>query len=120
MALQETVYLNRDNTIKLGFLADGGAVNTASFDRVVVTLTDSAGTVYTWDSVSEPLAVFDFTTETAQVADTTTGILVIKLQDAQTPPVVGDDYIMNVIVYDAANANGLNWESPFPVRVVND
>lgn len=119
MALQETVFLNRDNTIKFGLLADGTPVDASSFDRVVLKLTDDSGNVTTFDS-SVDAGVFDFTSETAQVGDTTTGILIIKLQDAGTPPAVGDDYIANLIIYDAANADGIHWDSPFPLRVVNE
>ena len=118
MALQETIYLDRDNSIKLGMLADGTAVDARTFTRVVAKLTNDAGVVSTFDSNVSP-AAFDFTSETAQVGDTVTGILVLKLQDAAAPPVPGNDYVLDLIVYDAANSNGLNWSSPFPVRVVS-
>ena len=117
MALQEKVYLDRDNAIKLGLTADGAAVSTASLTRVIVKLTNGAGTVTTFDSNID-LNAFDFTTETDQVSDTVTGILVIKLQDALTPPVAGDDYTMDLIVYDSVNTSGIHWDSPFPVEVI--
>jgi hypothetical protein len=47
------------------------------------------------------------------------GILVMKLQDAGTPPAVGDDYVCTLIVYDDANPDGLVWDAPFPVQVIN-
>lgn len=118
MALQEKIYLNRDNAIKLGLTADGTPINAASLTRVVVTLTAGDGTVTTYDSNTNVNA-FDFTTQTAQVSDTVTGILVIRLQDANTPPAVGDDYMLDLVVYDAANVNGIHWDSPFPVQVIN-
>ncbi len=119
MALQETVFLNRDNAIKLGLTADGTPVNAASFTRVVAKLASDDGTVYTFDSQSDTNA-FDWTSETAQVVDTVTGILVIKLQDATVPPPEGDDYILDLIIYDAANSNGIHWDTPFPVKVINE
>lgn len=118
MALQETIYLNRDNAIKLGLTVDGAPVSAANMTRVVVKLTDDDGNVTTFDSNTDVNA-FDWTTETAQVSDVQTGILIIKLQDAVTPPTVGDDYVLDLIVFDALNPNGIHWDSPFPVRVVN-
>ena len=117
MPLREKVYLSRDNSIKLGLTADGAPVNAATMTRVKATLTNSSGTVTTYDSNSDTNA-FDFTTETAQVSDIVTGMLVITLQDANSPPAVGADYVMNVIVYDDAHPRGINWDSPFPVEVV--
>ena len=119
MALQETVYLNRDNAIKLGLTVDGAPISATNLTRVVVKLTDDDGNVSTFDSTTDTSA-FDWTTETAQVSDTETGILVIKLQDATTPPAVGDDYVLNLIVYDTNNPNGIHWDSPFPVRVIDE
>jgi len=119
MALQEKVYLNRDNAIKLGLTADGTPIDARTFTRVVAKLTSDAGIVSTFDSNTDVNA-FDYLTETAQVVDTTTGILVIKLQNATTPPVVGDDYVMDLIVYDAGNVNGVHWDSPFPVQVIDE
>ena len=118
MALQEKIYLSRDNAIKLGLTADGLPVDAATLTRVLVKLTDGNGTVTSFDSDVDT-AAFDFTSETAQVSDTVTGILAIKLQDAVTPPTAGTDYTMDVIVYDAANVNGIHWDSPFPVQVIS-
>ena len=117
MALSEKVYLNRDNSIKLGLLADGAPINAASLTRVVMTLTDGDGNVSTFDSNVDSNA-FDWTSETAQVSDTVTGILIIKLQDAAVPPAAADDYMANLIVYDAANTDGLNWDVAFPLQVI--
>jgi len=119
MALQEKVYLNRDNSMKFGLTADGTPLNAATFTRVIAKLTSDDGTVLTFDSLTNPNA-FDFLTETAQVVDTITGILIIKLQDAVSPPPVGDDYIMDLIIYDPANVNGVHWDSPFPVQVIDE
>jgi len=118
MALQEKIYLSRDNAIKLGLTADGAPVDAASLTKVVVKLTDGDGTVVSYDSTTNVNA-FDFTTQTAQVSDTVTGILVIKLQNASIPPVAGDDYTLDLILYDAANVNGIHWDSPFPVQVID-
>lgn len=118
MALREKVYLNRDNAIKLGLTADGVPIDTSTLTRIVATLTDGDGNVTTFDSNTDVNA-FDWTTETAQVSDTVTGILVVTLQDAVTPPSVGNDYTFDLVVYDDAHPNGLNWDSPFPVQVVN-
>ena len=118
MALQEKIYLNRDNAIKLGLTADGAPINAATLTRVLVKLTDGNGTVTSYDSTTDVNA-FDFLTETAQVSDTVTGILVIKLQDAVTPPAAGNDYTLDLILYDATNVNGIHWDSPFPVQVIN-
>ncbi len=118
MALQEKIYLLRDNAIKLGLTADGAPVNAAALTRVLVKLTDSNATVTTYDSNVDTNA-FDYTTETAQVSDTVTGILVIKLQDAVTPPAAGTDYTMDLILYDASNTSGIHWDSPFPVQVID-
>ena len=117
MALQEKIYLGRDNAIKLGLTADGTPVNAAILTRVVAKLTDGDGVVTTYDSDIDA-AAFDFITETAQVSDTVTGILIIKLQDAASPPAVADDYTMNIVVYDDINLDGINWDVPFPVEVV--
>jgi hypothetical protein len=117
MALQEKVYLNRDNAIKLGLTADGVPINAATLNRVIVKLTDGSGNVTTFDSDVDVNA-FDFTTEQAQVSDTVTGILIIKLQDAVTPPAAGDDYTADLILYDSAFTNGIHWDSPFPVEVI--
>ena len=117
MALREKIYLNRDNAIKLGLTADGVPVNAATLTRVVAELTDGDGNVTTFDSNTDSNA-FDWTSETAQVSDTDTGILIIKLQDANTPPTAGDDYTMNIIVYDTLNSDGINWDSAFPVQVI--
>ena len=118
MALREKIYLNRDNAIKLGLTADGAPVSAASMTRVLVKLTDGDGTVTTFDSNVDTNA-FDFTTEQAQVSDSVTGILVIKLQDALTPPAAGNDYTLDLILYDTTNPNGVHWDSPFPVQVIN-
>jgi hypothetical protein len=118
MALQQKVYLSRDNSIKLGLTADGTPVNAATFTRVIAKLTDSAGTITTFDS-SIDVNAFDFTSETAQVSDTVTGILVMKLQDAAIPPTAGDDYTLNLIMFDAAHLNGIDWDTPFPVQVLD-
>jgi hypothetical protein len=118
MALREKIYLNRDNAIKLGLLADGRAVQTSGLTRIVAKLTNDAGTVYTFDSNTD-VDAFDWTTETAQVSDTVVSILIMTLQDAVTPPPVGDDYVCTLIVYDDANQDGLVWDSPFPVQVIN-
>jgi hypothetical protein len=118
MALQEKIYLSRDNSIKLGLTADGAPINANTLTRVVAKLTNAAGTVTSYDSDTDA-AAFDYTSETAQVSDTVTGILVIKLQDAVAPPAAADDYIMDLILYDAANVNGIHWDSPFPVQVIS-
>ena len=108
MALQEKVFLNRDNAIKLGLTADGTPVNASTLTRVEMILTDSDGNVYEFDSSS------------AQVVDTVTGILIIKLQDSTSPPPTADDYVANLILYDSANPNGIHWDSPFPLEVINE
>jgi hypothetical protein len=118
MALREKIYLNRDNAIKLGLLADGRPIQTSGLTRVIAKLTDDDGNVQTFDSDTDVNA-FDWTTQTAQVSDTVTGILVMTLQDAVTPPTVGNDYVCSLIVYDDANPDGLVWDSPFPVQVIN-
>jgi len=118
MALREKIYLNRDNAIKLGLTADGVPINAGSLTRVVVELTDGDGNVTTFDSAGADGNAFDWTSETAQVSDTETGILVIKLQDANVAPSVGDDYMMNIIVYDTLNSAGINWDVAFPVQVI--
>jgi hypothetical protein len=118
MALREKVYLNRDNAIKLGLTADGVPINTSGLTRIIAKLTDDDGNVTTFDSNTD-VDAFDWTTNTAQVSDTVTGILVMKLQDAVTPPTVGDDYTCDLIVYDDANPDGLVWDAPFPVQVLD-
>ena len=118
MALREKIYLNRDNAIKLGLLADGRPIQTSGLTRIIAKLTDDDGNVTTFDSNDDPDA-FDWTSQTAQVSDTVVGILVMKLQDAGTPPTVGNDYVCSLIVYDDANPDGLVWDSPFPVQVIN-
>lgn len=118
MALREKIYLNRDNAIKLGLVADGTPIDARSLTRVVAKLTASDGTVTTYDS-NVDVNAFDFTSNIEQVSDAVTGILVIKLQDAITPPAPANDYMMNVIVYDAATPNGINWDSAFPVEVIS-
>jgi hypothetical protein len=118
MALREKIYLNRDNAIKLGLLADWRPIQTSGLTRIIAKLEDDAGSVTTFDSDVDVNA-FDWTTQTAQVSDTVTSILVMTLQDAVTPPAVGDDYTCTLVVYDAANPDGLVWDAPFPVQVVN-
>jgi hypothetical protein len=118
MALREKIYLNRDNAIKLGLTADGAAVDASSLTRVVAKLTDENGVVTTYDSNTDA-AAFDFTNETAQVSDTVTGILVIKLQDAASPPAAGNDYTMDLILYDSLSVDGIHWDSAFPVQVID-
>lgn len=118
MALQEKVYLQRDNSIKLGLTADGSPVDTRTATRFVVKITDGDGTTTTFDSNTD-VDAFDYTTETAQVSDTVTGILVLRLQDAVTPPAARDDYTANLIVYDALHPKGINWDSPFPLQVID-
>lgn len=118
MALQEKIYLNRDNAIKLGLTADGVPVNAATLTKVIVKLTDGDGTVTSYNSTTDVNA-FDYTSETSQVSDTVTGILVIRLQDAVSPPAAGSDYTLDLILYDAANVNGIHWDSPFPVQVID-
>lgn len=118
MALREKIYLNRDNAIKLGLLADGRPVQTSGLTRIIAKLEDDDGNVQTFDSASDS-AAFDWTSETAQVSDTVVSILIMTLQDAGTPPTVGDDYVCTLIVYDDANPDGLVWDSPFPVQVIN-
>ena len=105
--------------IKLGLLADGVPINAASLSKVVVELTDGDGNVTTYDSNNNANA-FDWTTETALVSDTETGILVIRLQDAvsPSPPTAANDYMMNIIVYDSLNTDGINWDVAFPVQVI--
>lgn len=118
MALQEKIYLDRDNAIKLGLTADGVPIDASTLTRVVVKLTNDAGTVLTFDSDIDA-SVFDFLTETAQVSDKVTGILSIKLQDAGSPPAAANDYTLDLIIYDAANTSGIHWDSPFPVQVIS-
>lgn len=118
MALREKVYLNRDNSIKLGLTADGRAISAESLTRVIVKLTNDAGTVTTFDSDTDVNA-FDWTSETAQVSDTVTGILIVKLQDAVTPPAAADDYMFDLILYDVVNTSGVHWDAPFPVQVID-
>ena len=118
MALQEKIYLDRDNAIKLGLTADGTPINAATFTKVIAKLTNSAGTVTTFDSGVD-INAFDFLSEIAQVSDIITGILVIKLQDAIVPPAAANDYIMDIIIFDSANVNGIHWNSPFPVQVIS-
>ncbi len=117
MALPEKIYLNRDNAIKLGLTADGAPVNANILTRVIVRLTDASDVVTTFDSTIES-NVFDYTTESAQVSDIITGILVIKLQNAASPPAAGNDYTMDLILYDVTNTSGIHWDSPFPVQVI--
>jgi len=117
MALQEKIYLSRDNSIKLGLTADGAPVDAATLTRVVAKLTDGDANELTYDSTTDPLA-FDYTTETAQVSDTVTGILVLKLQNASSPPPARSDYVLDLILYDVANTNGIHWDAPFPVQVI--
>lgn len=117
MALKEKVFLNRDNAIKLGLTADGVPINTATLTRVIVKLDDRNGNIRTFDSTVDVNA-FNFKTETAQVSDTITGILVIKLQDAVTPPAVGT-YTADLIVYDSEYTDGVHWDNPFPVEVIS-
>jgi hypothetical protein len=120
MALREKIYLNRDNAIKLGLLADGRPIQTSGLTRIVAKLTDDDGNITTFDSdLPADADAFDWTSQTAQVSDTVVGILVMKLQDAGTPPAVGDDDVCTLIVYDDANPDGLVWDSPFPVQVLN-
>ena len=118
MALREKIYLHRDNAIKQGLLADGRPIQTSGLTRIVAKLTDDDGNVTTFDSDTD-VDAFDWTSQTAQVSDTVVGILVMKLQDAGTPPAVGNDYMCNLIVYDDANPDGLVWDAPFPVQVIN-
>lgn len=118
MALREKVYLNRDNSIRLGLTADGVPVDAWTLTRVIVKLTNGDGTVLTYDSTTSPNA-FDFSTQQAQVSDTTTGILVIRLQNATSPPPARNDYTADLILYDAANPNGVRWDTPFPVQVIS-
>ena len=101
----------------LAEIGDGVPINAAALTRVVAELTDGDGNVTTFDSNTDTNA-FDWTSETAQVSDTETGILIIKLQDANSPPSVGDDYMMNIIVYDTLNSDGINWDVAFPVQVI--
>jgi len=118
MALQEKIYLDRDNVIKLGLTADGLPIDAGILTRVVAKLTSGDGTVLTYDSATGDASAFDATSETAQVSDIVTGILIIKLQDAPSPPPAGNDYTMDLILYDAANTSGVHWDSPFPVQVI--
>ena len=118
MALREKVFLDRDNVIKLGLTADGTPVNAATLTRVLVKLTDGSDNITSFDSVTDVNA-FDWTSETAQVSDTETGILLIRLQDAVTPPTAGTDYTLDLIVYDEVNTDGIHWDSPFPIQVIS-
>ena len=120
MSHHEVVYLQRDNSIKLGLTADGAPVDSRVLTRVVMTLTDDDGNVTTFDSANpNQTAVFDFTTELGQVSDVQTGILIIKLQNASPQPAPGNDYTANLILYDTQNPNGIYWDDPFPLRVVD-
>jgi hypothetical protein len=38
MALREKIYLNRDNAIKLGLLADGRPIQTSGLTRIIAKL----------------------------------------------------------------------------------
>lgn len=118
MALREKVYLSRDNSIKLGLTADGAPVDASTLTRVIMKLTNEDGGVLTYDSNTNANA-FDWTTQSAQVSDTTTGILVIQLQNATTPPPARNDYTASLILYDAANPNGVYWDAPFAVQVIS-
>lgn len=120
MALQERVYLERDNAIKLGLLADGKPVEASSLTRAVVKLTDNDGNTFSFDSDVDGSTVIDFTSEQAQVSDAAgTSILVLKLQNASTPPTARDDYQCDIILYDTVNINGIHWGDSFPVRVIS-
>ena len=118
MSHHEVVYLQRDNSIKLGLTADGAPVDSRVLTRVVMKLTDGDGNVTTFDSLTDN-NTFDFTTELGQVSDAQTGILIIKLQNANSPPAERDDYTANLILYDTQNPNGIYWDDPVPLRVVD-
>lgn len=118
MPAREKVFLGRDNSIRLGLVVDGTAYNAAILTRIVVRLVNAAGDVTIIDSnTAGNENVFD-TTQSAQVSDTTTNILVIKLQDAAVPPTPGDDYTADLILYDSQNPDGVRWDAPFPVEVI--
>ena len=119
MALQETVYLNRDNAIKLGLVADGVPVNASTITKVAVKLVSTDGAITSYNSDDDPNA-FDFTSETGEVVDKVTTILVIRLQDATTPPSVNSSYQATVIIFDSNNTDGLVWGDPFQLRVINE
>ena len=92
----ETVYLEHDNTIDLLLKADGTAQDlsdvtkiTASFDDTLITSTDKANGVITWDQAS-----YD------------TGEIRLNLGDQDISVGI---YRVPIIVYDATNTDGIVW-----------
>lgn len=92
----EIVYRDHDNTIDLVLKSDGIAQNlsgvtkiTATFDDTLVSSTDKAAGLITWDQAGY---------DTGEIRIAIGGELIT----AKT-------YNVPIIVYDAANANGVVW-----------
>jgi len=95
--IREKVYDGRDNKIDILLTSDGVAEDLSPITKVE--LVEAEGEVDTISS-ADHASWFDWTTGT-------TGKMVISLGAAGLT--VGSRYIFNLILYDAANTNGINW-----------
>lgn len=92
----ETVFLGRDNSVDLLLKADGTAADlssvtkiTASFRSVLISSEDSTAGAIRWEG-----------------DDFDTGEIQLHLGDEAIP---AGKYSVPIVVYDAANANGIQW-----------
>lgn len=95
MAIIETVYLGRDNTIDVLLTADDAAVDLSAVTRMVVTEINDEFEI---DSDDSP-AAFNWDTGT-------TGKVVLALG---AEDITAGTYVCSLIVYDPTNDDGINW-----------
>ena len=104
---EEIVYLGHDNTLDLCLKADGAAQDlsaatkiTASIDGTLISSTDKAAGVITWDQSG-----YD------------TGEIRLDLGEQSLN---AGQHRMVIVVYDAGNTNGVVWGKGIDIRVRED
>lgn len=103
--MAEIIWLGRDNSIDLAFVADGLPVSADAMTRWYLKLTPvGGGTPLEFDSNTDP-ALFD-NTETRTVRGQDVKILKVVLGGESIP---AGRYVARLVAYDASHPAGLVW-----------
>jgi hypothetical protein len=104
---RETVYLGRDNDIILGLAQGDEVINAGGVTRCQLVFKRPDQADITIDSNVVP-ALFNLQAK-AQVNGVETGVLVLKLGEVAGVP--ADLYAVDVYLFDAANDDGVFWDT---------
>ena len=95
--VREVIYKDRDNSIDLQLSSDSGVADFSGVTKVE--LIDTTGGLTTISSV-----------DNSEYFDITTGDGILKLSLGKVANLVeGKTHKFDVVLYDAANINGVNW-----------